>query len=589
MQSASLEMSGSAQSSRSTPQAQLDESLSILSEQAPVWSRLSVAERASLLRACVPRLLQVAPEWVAAACRAKGLRPDGPEASEEWLAGPMVTMRALRLYGRTLDEIQKHGRPVLPSGAVRTADDGRVEVQVMPGDAFDKALNAGFTGTVRMQAGLTAEQVLSRQASHYQQPAARRQPGVSLILGAGNVASIPPADALFKLLQEGKVCLIKLNPVNEYLGPFYERAFQPLVERGFLRFAYGGADVGSYLSYHPQIADVHITGSHRTHDLIVWGPPGPERERRKAAGDPLLKKEITSELGCVTPVMVAPAVYSPQELRFVAENIATQVVNNASFNCNAAKVLVLSEGFSQREALWTELRDILASLPPRRAYYPGARDRFEQLTAGRSQAQVLRIGRDGASSTGSTGELPWTILRGLDAATNDPLFTTEPFCSILSEVVLPAREPAEFIREAARFSNDKLWGTLSCSLIVHPSLEQQAEVRAALQSAVRELRYGAVGINHWPGVVYGSMVLPWGGHASATLTDVQSGIGFVHNTPMLEGIEKCVLRGPLVVSPKPPWFVTHKQAHKVGERLVRFEAAPSWLKIPGIALTAMRG
>ena len=583
MQSASLEMSGSAQSTRSTPQAQLDEALSILSEQAPVWSRLPVAERASLLRACVPRLLQVAPEWVAAGCQAKGLRLDGPEASEEWLAGPMVTMRALRLYGRTLDEIKKHGRPQLPSGAVRTADDGRVEIQVMPGDAFDKALNAGFTGTVHLLPGITAEQALARQASHYRQPEASRKPGVSLILGAGNVSSIPPADALFKLLQEGKVCLIKLNPVNEYLGPFYERAFQPLVERGFLRFAYGGADVGSYLSYHPQIADVHITGSDRTHDLIVWGPPGPERERRKAENDPLLKKEITSELGCVTPVMVAPAEYSPSELRFIAENIATQVVNNASFNCNAAKVLVLSEGWAQREALWTELRDILSSLPPRRAYYPGAHARFEQLTAGRSQAQVSRLGREGK------GELPWTILRGLDATSNDPLFTTEPFCSILSEVTLAARDPAEFIRDAARFSNDKLWGTLSCSLIVHPSLEARAEVRSALSAAVRELRYGAVGINHWPGVVYGSMLLPWGGHSSATLKDVQSGIGFVHNTPMLEGIEKTVLRGPLTVSPKPPWFVTHKQAHKVGERLVRFEAAPGWLQVPGIALTAMRG
>src|SRR5262249_5544939 len=147
-----------------------------------------------------------------------------------------------------------------------------------------------------------------------------------------------------------KVCLVKLNPVNEYLGPFYEQAFAPFVERGYLRFAYGGAEVGSYLSYHSLVEDIHITGSDRTHDLIVWGPPGAERERRMAQNDPLLKKNITSELGCVTPVMVVPGDYSPSELRFVAENVATQVVNNASFNCNAAKVLVTSESWPQREA-----------------------------------------------------------------------------------------------------------------------------------------------------------------------------------------------------------------------------------------------
>jgi len=44
---------------------------------------------------------------------------------------------------------------------------------------------------------------------------------------------------------------------------------------------YGGAEVGRFLVYHPQVDDVHITGSDLTHDLIVWGPPGAERERRK--------------------------------------------------------------------------------------------------------------------------------------------------------------------------------------------------------------------------------------------------------------------------------------------------------------------
>ncbi len=58
---------------------------------------------------------------------------------------------------------------------------------------------------------------------------------------------------------------------------------------------------------------------------------------------------------------------------------------------------------------------------------------------------------------------------------------------------------------------------------------------------------------------------------------------------MLEGIEKAVLRGPLTVTPKPPWFVTHKNAHVVADRMVAMEAAPSWLKVPGIALAALGG
>jgi len=580
--SASMEMSGSAQSRTATSQGKLDEALAVLSDKAPSFARLSAAERAALLRACMPRLESVAHSWVEAACKAKGLSMDIPAASEEWLAGPMVTMRALRLYIKSLDEIQRHGRPQLPAGAFSTGWDGRTEVRVFPAEQFDKAMFGGFSSYLRMQPGLSEQAVRERQASLYHQSEVR--PGVSLILGAGNVASIPPTDALHKMLVEGKVCFVKLNPVNEYLGPFFEQAFAPLVERGYLRFCYGGAEVGSYLSYHPSIEDIHITGSDRTHDLIVWGPPGPERDRRMAADDPVLKKNITSELGCVTPVMITPGDYSPSELNFMAQNVATQVVNNGSFNCNAAKVIVTSEAWPQREAFMSQVREILAVQPLRLAYYPGAEDRYSKLT--RDHESVTRLGRAEA------GKLQWAMIRGLDPKSDDPLFTTEPFCGILSEVALPRAEAGDavsFLRTAANFSNNKLWGTLSCSIIIHPKTEAEPGVKAALDGALDELRYGVVGINHWPAIAYGAMSPPWGGHPSATLKNVQSGLGYVHNTPMLEGIEKAVFRGPLTVFPKPPWFITNKRAHVVAEKILHFERAPSILKLPGIVANALRG
>jgi len=34
-------------------------------------------------------------------------------------------------------------------------------------------------------------------------------------------------------------------------------------------------------AYHAGVDEIHITGSDKTHDLIVWGPPGPAREERK--------------------------------------------------------------------------------------------------------------------------------------------------------------------------------------------------------------------------------------------------------------------------------------------------------------------
>jgi acyl-CoA reductase-like NAD-dependent aldehyde dehydrogenase len=84
---------------------------------------------------------------------------------------------------------------------------------------------------------------------------------VALILGAGNVTSIPPMDAFTKMFVEGFVCLIKMNPVNEWVGPMLEQALAPMIEAGYLRVVYGGGDVGKYLCEHASIADIHITGS----------------------------------------------------------------------------------------------------------------------------------------------------------------------------------------------------------------------------------------------------------------------------------------------------------------------------------------
>ena len=107
--------------------------------------------------------------------------------------------------------------------------------------------------------------------------------------------------------------------------------------------------------------------------------------------------------------------------------------------------------------------------------------------------------------------------------------------------------------------------------------------------AVVDLRYGTVAINHWPAVVYGTVSPAWGGHPSATLEDVQSGIGWVHNTYLLEGIEKSVLRGPLTMFPKPAWFGDNKKVAAIGKKLLRFEHSPGWMKVPSIAITAMQG
>ena len=91
------------------------------------------------------------------------------------------------------------------------------------------------------------------------------------MLAAGNVASIGPMDALHKLFVENHVVVLKMHPVNDYLGPLIERAFRPLAGEGYLRVVYGDVEEGQYLVHHPGIDEIHMTGSAAVHDRIVWG------------------------------------------------------------------------------------------------------------------------------------------------------------------------------------------------------------------------------------------------------------------------------------------------------------------------------
>ncbi|MBS2030354.1 MAG: aldehyde dehydrogenase [Deltaproteobacteria bacterium] len=560
--------------------AELDKQLARLKEQAGPYARLSVRERQALLREMKEGVVAVADEWVRKACDYKGIDVNGPLAGEEWLAGPFITVRNFRLLEESLGQIASRGQPEIPDAWIRHRPNGALAVQVFPASGLDKMLFAGITAEVFLKPGVTAGQMRERQASFYKRPDHTGK--VSLILGAGNVSSIPPTDLASKLFLEGKVCILKMNPVNAYVGPLLERAFKTLIDKGYLAVCYGGAEVGKYLVEHAAVDEIHITGSDKTHDAMVWGPPGPDRAQRMARNEPLLKKEITSELGNVSPVIVVPGPYSKAELDFQAANIAGAVTNNGSFNCNAAKLLVQPKGWSERQPLMAGIEQSLRGAPLRKAYYPGAADRWAHFTEGREK--LVKIGEP------KEGELPWTLIPDVDASkADDVIFREEPFCSILSETAIGSDDPVTFLQEAVNFVNQRVWGTLNATIIIHPRTLKNPAVQAALDQALEDLRYGAIGVNLWPASIFALGSAPWGGAPGSPLTDIQSGRGWVHNSFMIEDIEKCVARAPITQFPKPLWFPGHKTANEVGKRLVQLERNGSWLKLPGVALNAMRG
>lgn len=53
------------------------------------------------------------------------------------------------------------------------------------------------------------------QGAIYRPDGKKSEGRVCLVLGGGNVSSIPAMDALYKLFVEDEVVLLKMNPVND--------------------------------------------------------------------------------------------------------------------------------------------------------------------------------------------------------------------------------------------------------------------------------------------------------------------------------------------------------------------------------------
>jgi hypothetical protein len=540
------------------------------------WAETPAAARADLLDQVLRDTLAAADDWLDAACAAKGLTPRSAEAGEELFAGVGTLVRMTRLYRDSLRQIAETGRPSV-AGPVRPTTDGRLRVRVFPDSAFDRVVFPQTTAEVWMQLGVTRADLESVPAA-YRDP--RAHAGVALVLAAGNVASLGPRDALSKLVVEGKVVVMKANPVNDYLVPHWRRALGALLRAGVLRIVDGGVAAGQYLTTHAEVDEVHITGSDKTYDAVVFGV-GAEGARRKAADEPALAKPVTAELGNLSPVIVVPGKWSTGELLYQAEHVATMLVNNAGFNCLAARVIVTHAGWPQRDAFLGALTQVLAGLRTRRAYYPGAAARCASFVAAHPEAEQL--------GTGPADALPWTFIRGVaPGRTDDIAFNVESFCGEVAETALPAPSAAAFVGAATEFCNDVVWGSLSATILVSPSSRRDPAVAEAVEQAVADLRYGSIGVNIWHAMAFIIGSTTWGAYPGHARNDIQSGTGVVGNASMFDRPQKSVVRGPFRSRPKPVWFATVAGSFDVMPRLVAFEADPSPAKVPGVLLAALR-
>ncbi len=519
---------------------------------AAAWTRQAPEDRAALAIETARCVARAADAWITAALAIK--QASGPGAqlalrAEETSTGPLATLRLLLISARAIADTARRGVPHLarpprlihPGGSV-----ARIAVEVMPamgptGSLHDAAIFAGHQATVRCvdPGGLDAFLRSWREEAHHRPLSG----GVALVLGAGNVTGLTPADCISQIFEHGRAVFLKLHPLHQSLASIMRDALGPLVSAGLLEIHAGGVELATAVMAEPAVRHVHLTGGIAAFDAIVWG--GQDRH-----GSPSISQAITCELGNVTPWFILPGRYTSRALARQADMVAASMINNTSFNCIATKLVVTARSWNQREEFLGLVRGRLSRAKPRSSWYPGATAAWETITG--EQAP-------------SDGTLPWVFRTGMDLAGGQPFIEREWFVPVAAEISLAA-DSIEAYCVGVHDLLERLPGSLAASVTMPPDLASPDAARAEL--FIEHLPFGTVAVNTWSALSYAMASVPWGGYPGATLADPKSGIGFIHDPLCLPLVYNTILRGPLVSRLSPAWFPWHPHAATLARGLV---------------------
>ena len=559
--------------------------LTVLDERKHIWANTPLDNHIETLGKIKKNLMHVSGDWVSLAAKHKGMSQSNPLVGEEWMSGPYALMSACNAFIKTFSNLKSNDSKI--DFKTRELDNGQLSVKVVPSSIWDRLILSGVTAEIWMQPEVNRNNLNNYVAKHLKTPTSERKGKVALVLGAGNISSIAPLDCFQKLFLENQVVLLKLNPVNDYLFEHLNFVLDPLISIGALKITKGDGKIGQYLTQHKLIEEIHITGSSKTHNKIVWGQENVS-PKGKTENSIINSKRITSELGAVCPTIVVPGPWSKADIHYQADNIATQKMHNSGYNCIACQILILPKIWACKTKLLNSLKGILQKTN-RVDYYPGSKERLKEFRDNSDKPTPI-----------NNGSIDVCIINDLKSESNDWHELNEVFAPALSVYEIEQEDPTIYLKKAISYSNKKLYGTLGANIIIHPRTIHKIG-QENFEKIIQELRYGTIAINGWSALGFLLSQCPWGAFPGHTLEDIQSGIGTVHNTLMLSNTQRSIIKAPwrpfprgvlsgqFSMLPKPPWFISNKRQDKIGLLLTSFEYKRSWLKIPRIFVNALLG
>ena len=533
----------------------IDRNISKLRVNSTEFLNLDESTLVTMLEQVIENIKTISYYWATLSSEKKGILSKSKEG-EEWIGGPFACIFAIQYFIETIqnkDDLDKS-----------KYDDTDKSYKVFPTKNIEKLLFPFLEGEIRFAKNLNFNQINEYRgfANRFE----KIEPKITLVLGAGNVSSIPVLDALFHMIAYKSVIYLKLNPVNDYLLPIFTQVFEPFITRGFMIITQGDMQASKYLTQHDAFQQIHLTGSNYTYENIVYGKVLSEKERSLKTYPKINKKPITSELGNVTPIIVHPGNWSRSEIRHQAKKIVTAKLNNSGFNCIAAQVIVLPKDWRHTQKLKNDIKHYLKKVGDTTSYYPGSSENLNELIETNNYEQINNL----------TCSTPF-LLADLDLEKeygNKEVWSTALY---FKELSFSSYE--DFAVKAIDYVNNELWGNLGVTVLIKNF--KKGTNKLILKNYVDELKYGTVAINEWSALGFVIPSLPWGGYPGNRDNDIQSGQGYVHNSFLFESPQKGIVYSKFRISPliDPPWFITNRKAHRIFKHLTYYQATKSKINL----------
>ena len=529
-------------------QLDLDRNITTLRINSSEFANIPNDEMVSLLNQTIENIKGVAYFWATLSAEKKGILQKRKEG-EEWLGGPFASIIALQYYINFLENNEELD--------ISKFDARTNSYKVFPNKFIEKLTFPLLNAEIRFNKSMSFEQINKYRG--FNQRLGKNKGTVTLVLGAGNVSSIPFLDVLFHLVAKRSSIILKLNPVNDYLNPVFRKVFYEFIQKGYISVVNGDTPVSQYLCKHPSIDAIHLTGSNYTYESIVYGKELNEKERKLSNLPKYNKKPIFSELGNVTPIIIHPGKWSKSEIKFQARKIVTAKLNNSGFNCIAAQVIVLPKGWHSNEKLKYYIKYYLKKIGDTTSYYPGSTEMLDKLKANINYEQI----NDHTCST------PFLVS---DLENEGTFSTEEVWNSTLYFKEIEYTDYESFAKNSINYVNTELWGNLGVTVLMKDSEKKRNS--NVVENYKSKLNYGTVAINEWAAIAFIIPTMPWGGFPGNKDNNIQSGQGFVHNALLFESPLKGIVQTKFRFSRfiDPPWFITNKKGNRLFKNLTYYQA-----------------